>query len=157
VDFQPIREASYVGIPVIAFVDSDSPLKFVDVAIPANNKGQLSIGLLYYLLAREVLRLRGTIDRVQPWEVVVDLFFYRDLDELKEIEEKEKEKAAESGVVAYEGEGAAVYGAAEEVADYGAVPEGFTGATGEGWAAGEAAGQWGAATEYVAGVTPAQY
>jgi len=94
-DHQPILEASYVNIPVIAFADTDAPLKFIDVSIPCNNKGKQSIALMYWLLAREVQRMRGLLSRSQPWNVMVDLFMYRDLEEV-EKEQKDALAAAEA-------------------------------------------------------------
>eukprot|EP00243_Klebsormidium_subtile_P004136 TRINITY_DN17917_c0_g1_i1.p2 TRINITY_DN17917_c0_g1~~TRINITY_DN17917_c0_g1_i1.p2 ORF type:complete len:315 (+),score=105.13 TRINITY_DN17917_c0_g1_i1:118-1062(+) len=83
-DHQPIKESSLGNIPTIAFADTDSPLKHVDIAIPANNKGKHSIGALYWVLTRMVLQMRGTITAAQPWDVMVDLFFYREPEETKE-------------------------------------------------------------------------
>ena len=36
---------------------------------------------MWWLLTREVLRLRGSISREVPWEIMVDLYFYRDPNE----------------------------------------------------------------------------
>jgi small subunit ribosomal protein SAe len=97
VDSQSVKEASYTGIPVICLCDADSPLDYIDCAVPCNNKSKLSIGLMYWLLAREVLRMRGTISRDIAWEVAVDLFFYRDMEELEKAEEARALEGGDQG------------------------------------------------------------
>jgi len=100
VDHQAITEASYVNLPVISFTNTDSPLKYVDIAIPCNNKGVQSIGLMWWLLAREVLRLRGkiviekTLFVLDDKKIMPDLYFYRDPEEQKkdEVGEEVEEK-----------------------------------------------------------------
>ena len=43
--------------------------RYVDCSIPCNNKGKESIALMYWLLSREVMYLRGVMPRTDPWEV----------------------------------------------------------------------------------------
>ncbi len=59
IDGQAVQEATDVGIPVIALCDSNNSAANVDFIIPTNNKGRKALAIVYWLLAREVLRNRG--------------------------------------------------------------------------------------------------
>jgi len=129
-DHQPVKEASYVNVPTIAFCDTDAQLSHVDVAIPVNNKSIHSIALMYWLLAREVNRMRGTISRNEPWGTMVDLFMYRDPEEDDKKQVEEEAPAEVSNVDADQDNNPAFdmatggrvteWGAPEETADAGA-------------------------------------
>ncbi|KAJ0881171.1 putative ribosomal protein S2 [Helianthus annuus] len=75
-DHQPIKEAALGNIPTIAFCDTDSPMRYVDI---------------------------GVINQGHKWDVMVDLFFYREPEEVKEEED-------ETAVVDYKDYGAGAIG-----------------------------------------------
>lgn len=60
-DQQIVEEASQIGVPVVALCSTDNSLKNVDLVIPVNNKGRRSLAIVYWLLAREIMRERGTL------------------------------------------------------------------------------------------------
>ncbi len=57
-DAQAVKEAVDVGVPVIAMCDTNNMTTYIDVVIPTNNKGRRALALIYWLLAREIAKLR---------------------------------------------------------------------------------------------------
>ncbi len=59
IDRQAVSEATRVGLPVVALCDTNNSAADIDLIIPTNNKGRKALALVYWLLAREILKLKG--------------------------------------------------------------------------------------------------
>ncbi|MDH5450709.1 MAG: 30S ribosomal protein S2 [Candidatus Bathyarchaeota archaeon] len=60
-DVQAVVEASTMGIPVIALCSTDNYFSNIDFVIPTNNKGRRALAVIYWLLARQIMRERGEV------------------------------------------------------------------------------------------------
>mgnify|MGYP006285998963 CR=1 FL=1 len=68
-DRQAVKDAVAVGIPIIALCDTNNTTENIDLVVPCNNKGRKSLSLIYYVLAREYLRNRGTIQKTAELDI----------------------------------------------------------------------------------------
>lgn len=73
-DAQAVKEAASIGIPVIALCSTDNDFSGVDLAIPTNNKGRRALAVIYWLLARQILRERGELPPDGNLELSIDDF-----------------------------------------------------------------------------------
>jgi len=73
-DLQAVKEAASVGIPVVALCSTDNEFAGVDLVIPTNNKGRRALAVVYWLLARQVLRERGELLTEKDLPLTVDDF-----------------------------------------------------------------------------------
>jgi small subunit ribosomal protein S2 len=62
-DRNAILDANQVGVPVVALCDTNNQSNNIDLVIPCNNKGRKSLGLLFYIIAREYLKATGKISK----------------------------------------------------------------------------------------------
>lgn len=92
-DFQAVQESSKCNMPVIAFTNTHCSLKCVDLAIPCNNMGAQSLGLMCWFLSRATLRLRGVLSYTVSWDVLPDMFFYSDTQEEEDGEDGQQQQA----------------------------------------------------------------
>ena len=60
-DRNVVNDAIKIGIPVIALCDTNNQSNNLDLVVPCNNKGKKSLGLFFYILAREYMTNRGML------------------------------------------------------------------------------------------------
>jgi len=73
-DVQAVKEAGIMGIPVIALCSTDNESSGVDLVIPTNNKGRRALAVIYWMLARQLLRERGDLPPDKDMQLSVDDF-----------------------------------------------------------------------------------
>ena len=73
-DRNVINDAAKAGIPIVALCDTNNQANKIDLVIPCNNKGRKSLGLFFYILAREYLKNRGLLKEGQEMEHSLDDF-----------------------------------------------------------------------------------
>jgi small subunit ribosomal protein S2 len=73
-DVQALHEAKNIGIPVLALCDTNNETKFIDYVVPTNNKGRRALALIYWLLARAILKEQGKIASDEDFKPTVEDF-----------------------------------------------------------------------------------
>jgi small subunit ribosomal protein S2 len=73
-DRNAVQDALKIGIPVIALCDTNNQANNIDLIVPCNNKGKKSLGLLFYILTREFLKLKGEIKKDEDFKATVEDF-----------------------------------------------------------------------------------
>ncbi|MFO8015533.1 MAG: 30S ribosomal protein S2 [Candidatus Woesearchaeota archaeon] len=58
-DRNPLKDALLAGLTVVALCDTNNQVNNVDLVLPCNNKGKKSLGLIFYILAKEYLKKKG--------------------------------------------------------------------------------------------------
>jgi small subunit ribosomal protein SAe len=95
IDYNALVESSYANIPIIALCNTDNNLGYVDCAIPCNNRSKKSLAMVYWLLTREVLSLKGELED-SNFTDLPDLFMYRNIEKKEEkTEEEVRDEAVE--------------------------------------------------------------
>jgi small subunit ribosomal protein S2 len=80
-DRNALLDAYRTGKTTIAFVDTNNSLSYIDIAIPANNRGAKSLALLYYIIAREYLRNKGLLSKRGELPISYEEFMEKGLEE----------------------------------------------------------------------------
>ena len=60
-DKNAVEDAARIGVPVIGLCDTNNQSNNIDLVIPCNNKGKKSVGIIFYLIARDYMQKKGLL------------------------------------------------------------------------------------------------
>ena len=69
-----IADAIRMCIPVISLCDTNNQTNNIDLVVPCNNKGKKSLGLLFWILTKEYLKVKGVIKSDSEFKETVEDF-----------------------------------------------------------------------------------
>ena len=73
-DRNAVNDAVLNGMVVVALCDTNNQANNIDFIIPCNNKGKKSLGLVFWIIANEYLKNRGTIKEGENIKETVEDF-----------------------------------------------------------------------------------
>lgn len=73
-DKNAVEDAARIGVPVIALCDTNNQSNNIDLVIPCNNKGKKSVGVVFYLIARDYMKRKGLLRGDEEMPAVIDEF-----------------------------------------------------------------------------------
>ena len=77
-DKDAVRDGVHVGAAVVALCDTNNESNYIDLVVPCNNKGKKSLGLFFYILAREYMKNRGMIKDEKELKIPMEEFLKED-------------------------------------------------------------------------------
>ncbi len=73
-DKNAVIDGIKMGIPVVALCDTNNQSNNIDLVVPCNNKGKKSLGLFFWILAREYLRNKGILKEGEEFKEKIEDF-----------------------------------------------------------------------------------
>ena len=73
-DKNAVSDAIKIGIPVIGLCDTNNTANGLDLIVPCNNKGKKSLGLIFWIIAREFLKKKGVVKNDEDFDMDISEF-----------------------------------------------------------------------------------
>jgi small subunit ribosomal protein S2 len=67
-DRNALKDALRINKKIVALCDTNNPTQDIDLVVPCNNKNAKALGIVFYLLTREILKRKGIEKTLPPIE-----------------------------------------------------------------------------------------